>query len=519
MKKLIASVIALAAVSIMQTPAVARDRVEVIVRLARGGSERELHARAGAFPVRARWHVINAVAASLTAAQRARLARDPLVLSIEPDRVVHIDASTARASYGVTKASTDFGVTGDRDGLPRSYSRTDVVACVIDTGIDSSHVDLDQGQVIGWKDFINGRSSPYDDNGHGTHVSAIIAGQGDGNAAYRGVAPGAALVGVKAMTSSGTGTASTIISAVQWCIDRKTTYNIRIINMSFGSAGPSSGTDSLSAVVNAAADHGILPVVAAGNDGPGVSTIGTPAAAANALTVCSISDPGVKGFSISPWSSRGPTADGRAKPDVCGPGQSITSARAGSGNAYVTYSGTSMAAPFVAGVATLMLDANYALTPAQLKSSMMGTAQDWSAFGTDPEVGFGRLQAYEAIKRVSGKTGTGPSVPFHQATSNTLRASGNEDAWTIHVSSASAPIALTLIIPSASGTKDFDLTVLSPTGTTLATSDRTSRQETIGFTPSTTGTYVVLVDSYAGTGGYDLDFSYAGTAPVLASNG
>jgi serine protease AprX len=489
------------------------------VRFAQGGSERELHARAGAFTVRARWHAIDGLAASLTAAQSARLARDPLVRSIEPEQTFHIHASTARASYGVTKAVSDFSVTGDRDGSSHSFSRTDVVACVIDTGIDASHVDLNQGQVIGWKDFVNGRTSPYDDNGHGTHVSSILAGQGDGNAAYRGVAPGTALVGVKVMNSSGTSTTSTIISGVQWCIDHKATYNIRIINMSFGSTGPSAGNDALSAIVNSAADRGILPVVSAGNDGPAASTIGTPAAAANALTVCSISDPGVKGFSISPWSSRGPTADGRIKPDVCGPGEGITAARAGSGSGYVTYSGTSMAAPFVAGVAALMLDMNNALTPAQLKYHMTVSAQDWTVSGSDAEVGAGRLQAYEAIRRISGRTGTGPVVPSHFATGSSLRASGNEDQWTFHVSGTSYPIAVTLVIPGASSSKDFDIRLRAANGTIVATSDGTSRQETIGITPSATGTYTLLVDSYTGTGGYDLDFSYAGAAPVLASNG
>ena len=518
MKKLLAAFL-LAGFCVTQTPALGSDRAMVIVRFAPGGSEHELHARAGAFPVRARWHVIDALAASLTGAQRARLARDPLVRSIEPERTFHIDASTARASYGVTKAATDFGVTGDRDGFSHYFSRTDVVVCVIDTGIDSSHVDLDQGQVIGWRDFVNGRAAPYDDNGHGTHVSSILAGQGDANAAYRGVAPGAALVGVKAMNSTGAGTTSAIISAVQWCIDKKATYNIRIINMSLGSAGSSSGTDAISAVVNAAAGHGILPVVAAGNEGPGASTIGTPAAAANALTVCSISDPGVKGFSISPWSSRGPTADGRVKPDVCGPGQSITAARAGSGTGYVTHSGTSMAAPFVAGVAALMLDMNNALTPAQLKYHITVSAQDWSVAGVDSDVGAGRLQAYEAIRRISGRTGTGPVVPNHFASGSSLRAPGNEDQWTLRVSSTSSPVAITLIIPGASSSKDFDIRLRAPSGTIVATSDGTSRQETIGITPGSTGTYVLLVDSYAGIGGYDLDFSYSGTAPVLTSNG
>src|SRR5438067_131209 len=115
MKKVLAAFL-LAGVCVTQTPALASDRAIVIVRFAPGGSERELHARAGRFPVRARWHVIDALAASLTGAQRARLARDPLVRSIEPERTFQIDATSARASYGVTKAVNDFGVTGDRDG-------------------------------------------------------------------------------------------------------------------------------------------------------------------------------------------------------------------------------------------------------------------------------------------------------------------------------------------------------------------------------------------------------------------
>jgi serine protease AprX len=341
-KKCLVILVTAFAVSLFPSPSIAGPSRTMIVRLAPGASEWELHRRAGAFGVRARWHIVTALAASLTSEQVRLLERDPNVTGIEPDRLLRIVGSTARASYGVTKAVSDFGVTGDRDGAARTFTTRDVVACVIDTGIDATHVDLDQGQVIGWKDFVNARATPYDDNGHGTHVSSILAGQGDGNTAYRGVAPGTALVGVKVMSSSGTGYASTIMSGVQFCIDNKTRYNIRIINLSVGGGGASDGTDALSAIVNAAADHGIVPVVAGGNTGPDRATIGTPAAAAKAVTVCSISDPGVLGFSISAFSSRGPTADGRVKPDVCAPGQSITAARAGSATGYITYSGTSI---------------------------------------------------------------------------------------------------------------------------------------------------------------------------------
>jgi serine protease AprX len=500
-------------------PAIASDRTPVIVRLAPGAPLSELRARAGWFPMRARFHVVDAMAASLTSMQRALLARDPFVRGIEPERTYRIAGSTARASYGVTKSASDFGLTGDRDGAARTYTTRDLVACVVDTGIDGAHVDLDQGQVIGWKDFINGRTRPYDDNGHGTHVSGIIAGQGDGYAGYRGVAPGAALVGVKAIDASGTGTTSTILSGLQFCIDRKATYNIRIINISFGSVGPSDGTDVLSAAVNAAADRGILPVVAAGNDGPNRSTIGSPAAAAKALTVCSISDPGVKGFALSAWSSRGPTTDGRIKPDVCGPGQSITSARANSSNGYVTYSGTSMAAPFVAGVAALMLDANNALTPVQVKSTMMSTAVDWISPGIDAETGAGRLQAYEAIKRAGSLAGTGPTVTSHYMRTGSLRATTAVDRFSLRVSSTSSPIAVTLVIPWASAAKDFDMVLRAPNGVVLAQSNGTTRQETIGVPPTVTGPYTLTIDSYEGTGAYYVDFSFTGAAPVLTADG
>jgi serine protease AprX len=260
-------------------------------------------------------------------------------------------------------------------------------------------------------------------------------------------------------------------------------------------------------------------VVAAGNTGPDRATIGTPAAAAKAVTVCSISDPGVLGFSISAFSSRGPTADGRVKPDVCAPGQSITAARAGSPTGYITYSGTSMATPFAAGVAALMLDANNAMTPAQVKAAIMGTAQDRSGTGTDNETGAGRLQAYEAIKRAGSFTGSGPIVPSHYVSSGSLGATRAQDTWSLHVSSASSPIAIPVVIPSASASKDFDLVLRAPNGTIVDDSTTTSRQETIGFAPSGTGTYTLSVVSYAGSGTYIVDFSYAGSAPALTVNG
>jgi serine protease AprX len=328
---------------------------------------------------------------------------------------------------------------------------------------------------------------------------------------------------VKALNSAGSGTTTSIINGVDFCASKRTTYNVRIINLSVGSGGSSDGTDALSRAVNAAGDAGILPVVAAGNGGPAASTIGSPAAAAGASTVCSLVDPGEGGFFLSAFSSRGPTADGRTKPDICAPGERITSVKAGSGNGYTTLSGTSMATPFVAGVAVLMLDADPTLTPAALKSKLRATAQDWRSTGADNETGAGKLQAYDAIKAAGGFAGTGPGVPAHyMSNAQSLARTGAVDEWTLPVTKTSYPIALTLNVPGATSAKDFDLYVSYWTGSAWiqkAASESSTRQETISFSPSAAGTYRVTVRSYAGSGSYYLDSSYGGGAPALGSNG
>ena len=508
-------------------PGLAPDARERAIVLLKGPATPEyldsLRRDVGAFTVEATWHVLGGMTAQLTPGQIRKLAERDEVIQIEADRAIQAEMSTARRWYGVDQAVSDFGVTGDRSGAVKTFNRTDIVACIVDTGIDTAHVDLNQGQVIAWKDYVNGRATPYDDNGHGSHVAGILAGQGDGAASYRGVAYGAALVGVKALNSAGSGTTTAIINGVDFCVTNKTTYNVRIINLSLGSSGSSDGTDALSRAVNAAADAGILPVVAAGNGGPGASTIGPPAAAAKALTVCSLPDPGEGGFFLSAFSSRGPTADGRTKPDVCAPGERITSVKAGSGSGYTTFSGTSMATPFVAGVAALMLDADPSLTPAALKSKLMSTAQDWRSTGADSETGSGRVQAYNAIKSAGGYVGTGPSVPAHYMSgAQTLGRTGAVDEWTVPVTKTTYPIALTLNVPGATSAKDFDLYLSYWTGSAWiqkAASETSTRQETITFTPTTAGTYRVTVRSYAGSGSYYLDSSYGGGAPALGSNG
>ncbi len=491
------------------------DPLPVIVMLnqpATDAAVSDLEARFG-FTAFARWDVIPGFAANLTPAQVLTLAQLPEVKQIEHDNPVYACLGTASSWYGATKARSDFGVDGNADGSS-GYSKNDIVITILDTGIDAAHYDLDGGKVIGWKDYVNNRTTPYDDNGHGTHCASIAAGAGDANPTYKGVAPGAALVGVKVLNSSGSGTTTAIVNGINWVVSNKATYGIEVLSISLGSSGSSDGTDALSVACNNAVAAGIVVCVAAGNSGPKTYTIGSPAAAESPITVGAMSDCGEKGYFLAYFSSRGPTADGRIKPDVCGPGWNITAAKKGTTNQYTTMSGTSMATPFVAGIAALMLDANPALTPAQVKSYLQSTAQDWGPTGKDVDYGSGRSQAYEAVKAAGGYAGTGPVVPEHVYRADNLTAKGKTDIWQVNVNSTTYPIAVTMVMPSWTTSQDFDLYLYNPSGTQVAKSAGTTRQEYIGYTPTVTGNYKLYVKSYKGSGSYFFDLSCANAGSV-----
>ena len=191
----------------------------------------QIEKAAGDLEIRFRYKIVPAVAALATPAQIKALARQSCVQHIEHDAEVTVLLDGANRWFGTAQARADFGVTGDRDGNATGYSKNDVVVAVIDTGIDAAHSDLNGGKVIGWNDFVNSRTTPYDDHGHGTHVSGIVAGTGAGNAAYMGVAPGAALVGLKVLNSSGSGSLSTVAAAVDWAVANKDTYGIKVISI------------------------------------------------------------------------------------------------------------------------------------------------------------------------------------------------------------------------------------------------------------------------------------------------
>ncbi|MCG8641792.1 MAG: S8 family serine peptidase [Desulfobacterales bacterium] len=503
------------------------DRYNVIVLFNDDKNISGLMDQFGNFSVKYEYTHLNGFAGELSKSQIDILSKMPFVKQIQLDAEMYAFMDTAKDSFGVNQAVIDFGLDGDRDGNPTSYSKNDIVVAVIDTGIDGNHVDLDGGKILFFTDYRNNNTSAYDDHGHGTHCAATVAGTGEGNSNYKGVAPGAALIGLKVLSSQGTGSTSDIDAAIQWCIDNKNTYGINIISMSLGAPGSSNGTDSTCQLLQQAYNAGIVPIVAAGNAGPTDYTIGTPAAAEYAITVGAHADIGEDGFFQAYFSSRGPTADGRIKPDISAPGWQIMSANAGSTNGYVEKSGTSMSTPFTAGAVALMLDANISLTPGQVKNIIKNTAKDWGPAGDDKDYGAGRFQAYEAIKSAGGWTGTGPTIPPHFYTTEDLAQKGSKDIWDLHVTNTNDPVAVTLIMPDyyetgwwifKVGHPDFDLLIYDPNGTQVTKSERTTRQEEVHFTPTMTGVYKIHVYAYKENGNYFMDVSAGASSLTLSQD-
>jgi serine protease AprX len=265
------------------------------------------------------------------------------------------------------------------------YDGSGTTICIVDTGIDPNHCDFPSGKIIAWADYVGSGSSPYDDHGHGTCCASIAAGEDT----PKGVAPGASLIGAKVCTSGGQCTDSNIISGIDFGVAQ----GADIVNISLGGPG-GDGTSAVAQECNWAVDQGVVVVCAAGNDGPSLYTINTPGDATKVITV-GTSD---KSDGLASFSSRGPTADERIKPDIVAPGVSINAARAGTACSDIGMSGSSMATSHISGVVALMLDACGSATPLQVKNCLGSTAIDKGVSGKDINWGWGRVDAYAAVQ-------------------------------------------------------------------------------------------------------------------------
>ncbi|HEY9337587.1 MAG TPA: S8 family serine peptidase, partial [Kribbella sp.] len=274
------------------------------------------------------------------------------------------------------------------------YDGRGVKVAVLDTGYDANHPDLKE-QVLAAKSFVP-EQEVQDLHGHGTHTASIVAGLGATSGGKRkGVATGADLLVGKVLDNNGDGFDSETIAGMEWAVEQ----GAKVVSMSLGGV-PTDGTDPMSeAVDRLSKSSGALFVIAAGNSGM-EETVGTPGAAASALTVGAVD----RDDQLASFSSRGPRlGDGALKPEVTAPGVEIAAARAAGthqghelGEYYTAMSGTSMATPHVAGAAAILAQRHPDWSGPQLKAALAATAVP-NKTATTPQQGLGRIDIPRAL--------------------------------------------------------------------------------------------------------------------------
>jgi serine protease AprX len=264
----------------------------------------------------------------------------------------------------------------------KGFEGEGITVAVIDTGV-APHDDLIKpiNRIVDFKDFVNNKKTPYDDNGHGTHVAGIIASNGySSRGKLSGIAPKANIVGIKALDENGGGSTSDIISAISYVIENKDRLNIKLINLSLGTPATNpSNKDPLCKAVDRAISEGLIVVTAAGNSGPNENTILSPGVNKNVITVGAVDDKrtiDIKDDTIAKFSSRGPTKEGINKPDLVAPGVNIKSLSNTKLDSYSSLSGTSMATPLVTGSIALLLNKDNNLTHNEVKNMLIKSCLD-----------------------------------------------------------------------------------------------------------------------------------------------
>lgn len=295
-------------------------------------------------------------------------------------------------------------IQADRVHNKLGFDGSGVLVGIIDTGIDYRHEALGNGfgpefRIAGGYDFVNNDTDPIDDFGHGTHVAGII---GANSADLIGVAPGVCMLAIKALDENGVGLESDVLAAIEYCVnpdgDPTTNDGVDIINMSFG--GPPIANDPLIQAVENATRAGVLCIAAVGNeglfgtDGNGFETIGSPAAAANAVAVGSCD----KNYKLSWFSSKGPTAyTNLIKPDILAPGEQINSTWLN--NSQMKADGTSMAAPHVSGTAAILKQQYPDWEPEQIKAALVNSGDHFDINDSPYAVGKGCINSWIAATR------------------------------------------------------------------------------------------------------------------------
>lgn len=257
--------------------------------------------------------------------------------------------------------------------LKYKYTGRGIGVAVLDTGI-FPHVDFDQ-RIVCFRDFVQKRTGPYDDNGHGTHVAGIIAGSGKASqGTCMGIAPGCHLIGLKVLDAAGNGMQHSTIRALEWLLEYYRQYQIRVVNISVGSTIKNyRQQDALIRAVERVWDAGMVVVTAAGNNGPAPGSVTAPGSSRKVITVGS-SDM-LKQYQM--LSGAGPTGECICKPDIVCKGHNILSCKASpGGREYTRKSGTSMSTPHISGAVALALEKDPLLTNVEIKMMLRDCAKD-----------------------------------------------------------------------------------------------------------------------------------------------
>ncbi len=253
---------------------------------------------------------------------------------------------------------------------------------VVDTGL-TKHPDY-RSRITAWYDTLYGRPEPYDDNGHGSHVAGIAAGNGSlSRGKYLGIAPEAELIGIKVLNHKGNGTIHDIMNGLQWILRNQERLRIRIVNISIGTNDEKAYQEDSAFVrkVNQLWDAGIVVIAAAGNKGPAPHSISAPGNSRKVITVGSYDPDTSKQQEESSHSGIGPTFSCIKKPDVVAPGSQIISCcppRKGRGYFYSTKSGTSMSTPIVSGAIALLISKYPSMSPREVKIRLKNSCTDLS---------------------------------------------------------------------------------------------------------------------------------------------
>ena len=354
----------------MAIPAGNNSRIPVFIGFRRtpGPSEQAL-VRSHGGAIKYSYNIVPAIAASVPQQAIQGLMNNPNVTYVESDAVAY--AIDDAIPWGISRI-------GALTVQSSSNTGSDIKVGVIDTGIDYTHPDL-IANYAGGTDYVNNDNDPYDDNGHGTHVSGTIAAVWN-NIGVRGVAPDADLYAVKVLNARGSGSYSDIVAGINWCAS----HGIQVINMSLGGSFDST---TLRNACNNAYENNIVIVAAAGNSGrPNGSgdTVGYPAKYDSVIAVAATNSSDLR----ASWSSTGPAVE------ISAPGVNVLSTVPGG---YAYYNGTSMASPHVAGTAALVIAANKKLSNVAVRDILDGTALDLGPAGRDYYYGWGLVNAVLAV--------------------------------------------------------------------------------------------------------------------------